>query len=107
MASNDVYVIADTQTRVRAVQLSWRQWNEFCELIGRSWLNIYPARFFEPEVKFPVDSLGEKSPYIEVDVPTPYGEVTMTHGTWLIKLGDEHYIIMHPHSFSLLFKPLH
>jgi len=84
---------------VEAVQLRWTTWSEMCDFLGDIISPENPAR----NATGYADSCGEVGPeYIELDVPTISGTVTVRHGEWIIKCPEGLYVC-NPHLFRLAY----
>lgn len=71
---------------ITAVQLSWRTWNEVCELLGDALLAENPAGAHETTEHAASDTCGEDGPtYITLNVRTVQGNVVpVRHGDFII-----------------------
>ena len=85
---------------IQAVQLRWTTWCDVCDFLGDIISPDNPAR----NATGYADSCGEVGPeYIELDIPTPTGTVTVRHGEWIIKCPEGFYKC-DPHVFSETYK---
>lgn len=71
---------------ITAVQLSWRTWNEVCELLGDAFREVNPNGAQEITALAASDTCGEPGPtYITLNVRTVQGNVVpVVHGDWII-----------------------
>jgi hypothetical protein len=68
---------------IEAVQVSWSNWSEVCDMVDRAGATIEGRHMRNPEEA--PDTCGETAPFIEFDVTTAHGETAIVrHGDWLI-----------------------
>jgi len=75
---------------VFAVQLTWKDWNDVCELLGDALLVENPDGAWNVESEEDVaDTIGESSPWINLKIRTINNQVvTVRHGDWIVPDGE-------------------
>ncbi len=73
---------------IEAVRLTWRSWNEVCELVGDTIGDVRPAQTINLYTLLELggDACGEAGPgFLALDLLTGHGHVAQAvHGDWII-----------------------
>lgn len=64
---------------VEAIQLCWRNWDQVCDL---GFINPDNAGRLSDECSHPC---GERTPFLEVTIPTLEGNMIAMHGDWIVR----------------------
>lgn len=89
---------------IEAVQLCWANWNEICEFLGGIVSADNPGRI-SPTYS---DACGEENfqfdkAFIELTIPTLEGDMTASHGDFIIKGVKGEFYPCKPDIFVLLY----
>ena len=78
-------------TEVEAIQLQWKNWNDVCDFLGRSFKEVNPNGAWEIPESEVASVCGEQGPtFIAFHVQTIHGDYALvTHGDYIVREPQE------------------